>query len=295
MLVRTCLPHLARVTFFGALIASVSCGAKRIPTELLDARVAFERAQAGPSKTVNPAGLFEASKALDTAERRQQKSPGSLDARDAAYVALRKIQLAEANTQSALTEAKERSTLSATDERAKRTIGETPATTGATGATGATADEREPRIAPTRARARSTEDGACEAVMRALDGRVTMRVDDRGLVLTLADDDTFVGRTSMLTPAAADELDAIAEALRRDAGNATVEVYGFSDDVGNEERNLELSTSRAHAVRDFLVSRGVRADAEGRGARDAVDSNASPEGRANNRRIEIVARIRGVR
>lgn len=292
MLVRTCLPHLARVMFFGALLASASCGAKRIPTELLDARVAFERAQAGPSKTVNPAGLFEASKALDTAERRQQKSPGSLDARDAAYVALRKIQLAEANTQSALTEAKERSTLSATDERAKRAIGETPATTGTTGTT---ADEREPRIAPTRARARSTEDGACEAVMRALDGRVTMRVDDRGLVLTLADDDTFVGRTSMLAPAAADELDAIAEALRRDAGNATVEVYGFSDDVGNEERNLELSTSRAHAVRDFLVSRGVRADAEGRGARDAVDSNASPEGRANNRRIEIVARIRGVR
>lgn len=133
--------------------------------------------------------------------------------------------------------------------------------------------------------------------MRALDGRVTMHVDDRGLVLTLAADDTFVDRTSMLAPAAADELEAIAEALRRNAANATVEVYGFSDDVGNEERNLELSTSRAHAVRDFLVSHGVRADraaAEGRGARDTVDSNASPQGRANNRRIEIVARVRGI-
>lgn len=288
MLVRTRLPHFACTMLFGVALAS--CGAKRIPPELLDARVAFERAQAGPSKTVNPAGLFEAGKALDTAERRQQKSPGSLDARDAAYVALRKIELAEANARSAIAEANERSALTQTDERARRTIGETPK------GPEANADERAARVAPSRARGAAEED-ACAAVMRALDGRVTMHVDDRGLVLTLPADDTFVGRTSMLAPPAVDELEAIAEALRRNAGNATVEVYGFSDDVGNEERNLELSTSRAHAVRDFLVSRGVRADrttAEGRGARDTVDSNASPEGRANNRRLEIVARVRGI-
>lgn len=289
MLVRTYCALLARMTLAGVMLAA--CGAKRIPPELLDARVAYERAQAGPTKTVNPAGLFEAGKALDTAERRQQKSPGSLDARDAAYVALRKVQLAEANTRSALAEARarEESARSEVDERARRTIGEPEKTSSAQ------AEGRSPRAAPPRAR--STGDRAGDEVMRTLDGRTTMHVDDRGLVLTLATDDVFVGRTSMLAPPAVGEIEAIADALRRHAESAAVEIYGFSDDIGSGERNLELSTSRARAVRDLLVSRGVRADrvsAEGRGARDPVDSNASPEGRAHNRRIEIVARVRGI-
>ena len=55
--------------------------------------------------------------------------------------------------------------------------------------------------------------------------------------------------------------------------------------------NLKLSQDRANAVRDYLLSQGVKAEkirAVGRGEANPVASNDTPEGRANNRRVEIV-------
>jgi outer membrane protein OmpA-like peptidoglycan-associated protein len=57
--------------------------------------------------------------------------------------------------------------------------------------------------------------------------------------------------------------------------------------------NRELSQERASAVRSYLVSRGVdenRIRAEGRGEAEPIASNDDPEGRANNRRVELVVR-----
>jgi OOP family OmpA-OmpF porin len=69
-----------------------------------------------------------------------------------------------------------------------------------------------------------------------------------------------------------------------------VEVSGHTDSTGDAERNQALSLARAEAVRDFLVSRGVapgRLVARGYGSDQPVASNATEDGRAANRRVEL--------
>jgi OOP family OmpA-OmpF porin len=68
-------------------------------------------------------------------------------------------------------------------------------------------------------------------------------------------------------------------------------IEGHTDSQGNDQANLALSQARAEAVRQYLVGRGVAQDkvrAVGRGEQQPVATNDSPEGRANNRRVEIV-------
>lgn len=69
-------------------------------------------------------------------------------------------------------------------------------------------------------------------------------------------------------------------------------IEGHTDSTGDEAANLELSRRRAQAVRDFLLSsHGIepgRLEAEGFGPARPVDDNTTPEGRQNNRRVELV-------
>jgi peptidoglycan-binding protein ArfA len=72
--------------------------------------------------------------------------------------------------------------------------------------------------------------------------------------------------------------------------DARVSVTGHSDDTGTDSVNLSLSASRAKAVADALVSRGIRArlvTSKGVGAAEPIASNDSESGREQNRRIEI--------
>jgi len=69
-----------------------------------------------------------------------------------------------------------------------------------------------------------------------------------------------------------------------------VEVGGYTDSSGNDAYNLDLSRRRAEAVRDYLVARGVsssRLEAHGYGESDPIADNATAEGRARNRRVEL--------
>lgn len=73
--------------------------------------------------------------------------------------------------------------------------------------------------------------------------------------------------------------------------NAKVRIEGFTDNTGTVELNQGISNKRAIAVKDELVSRGVgssRITTIGMGQRNPVASNTTPEGRAENRRIEFV-------
>jgi hypothetical protein len=68
-------------------------------------------------------------------------------------------------------------------------------------------------------------------------------------------------------------------------------VEGHTDDRGSDATNQQLSQKRADAVREYLESRGVPAErmrSVGRGESNPVASNDNPEGRANNRRVEII-------
>jgi outer membrane protein OmpA-like peptidoglycan-associated protein len=68
-------------------------------------------------------------------------------------------------------------------------------------------------------------------------------------------------------------------------------VEGHTDSQGKAEDNHTLSVNRANAVRDYLVAHEIAADriaAIGFGEERSIADNSTPEGRANNRRVEIV-------
>jgi outer membrane protein OmpA-like peptidoglycan-associated protein len=74
-------------------------------------------------------------------------------------------------------------------------------------------------------------------------------------------------------------------------GDVDVEVAGHTCSIGTDEYNLGLSLRRAEAVRNYLVSKGVSADrltVRGYGESRPVASNATREGRVQNRRVELV-------
>jgi len=68
-------------------------------------------------------------------------------------------------------------------------------------------------------------------------------------------------------------------------------IYGHTDNVGNDAANLKLSDSRAEAVKSYLISKGLstdRLESKGFGASKPIEDNATAEGRARNRRVQIV-------
>lgn len=70
-----------------------------------------------------------------------------------------------------------------------------------------------------------------------------------------------------------------------------IEVIGHTDNLGKPERNLALSFARAEAVHDALVSAGVdstRASFTGRGDAEPIAANDTREGRAVNRRVDLL-------
>ena len=96
--------------------------------------------------------------------------------------------------------------------------------------------------------------------------------------------------TSNLNMDAQSELDEIASAMKQ-YPQATARIEGFTDNTGNSDANMMLSTERANAVRDQLVNRGVEAnriEAIGLGQESPVAPNDTAAGRAKNRRIEFV-------
>lgn len=72
---------------------------------------------------------------------------------------------------------------------------------------------------------------------------------------------------------------------------ASIRVIGYTDAVGGDEYNLDLSRSRAQSVKDGLVAlhppEGVRFETEGRGKQNPVGSNETAAGRTMNRRVEV--------
>ena len=70
-----------------------------------------------------------------------------------------------------------------------------------------------------------------------------------------------------------------------------IRVEGHTDSDGSDTRNLKLSQLRADAVMNALIDRGVEAnrlDSAGFGEMKPVDTNSTPKGKANNRRVEFI-------
>jgi len=152
--------------------------------------------------------------------------------------------------------------------------------------------ERQARLAAER-RAAQAEAEARAQTQVANDLRnirqVQVKEEPRGLVLTLSGSVLFRSGSADLLPVAKRRLDEVAAALNKAQSPLVIE--GHTDSQGAEEVNEELSNLRAEAVRDYLVEKGVdsaRIRTTGLGESRPVASNKNPEGRANNRRVEIV-------
>ncbi len=111
----------------------------------------------------------------------------------------------------------------------------------------------------------------------------------RGLLLTLGDVLFDTGKAE-LKPGASIKLDQLAQFLKEHP-DRRVQIEGFTDSVGSDAYNQELSQRRADAVKSALLLRGVdpsRIATEGYGKAYPVASNSDSGGRQLNRRVEVV-------
>ncbi|WP_430973571.1 OmpA family protein [Sunxiuqinia rutila] len=96
---------------------------------------------------------------------------------------------------------------------------------------------------------------------------------------------------SNINAAAMDELDAIAQLMKNNP-EMTISISGHADEIGSAAYNMGLSERRAIAVRKFLIAKGIAseqvADVKWFGKTKPVAPNDTEEGRAKNRRVEVV-------
>lgn len=159
--------------------------------------------------------------------------------------------------------------------------------------------EPEARVVPTlappvhvaREEARDSDgDGVPDDEDKCADTPKGVAVDKKGCVIiqnVVLKGVNFATGSSKLLPAASDTLKTVASAMKADK-KLEVEVGGYTDSVGEDARNQRLSERRAKSVKAFLVNEGIdagRLTTKGYGKSNPADTNDTPAGRANNRRV----------
>lgn len=110
------------------------------------------------------------------------------------------------------------------------------------------------------------------------------------LRVILPEEVTFATGSAEVNPGFRPALRDVAQSLRANP-NSTVQVVGHTDNVGTAAFNRQLSLDRASAVARILVAEGVngaRITYAGRGLSEPITTNTTAQGRAMNRRVEIV-------
>ena len=265
--------------FFGlGLFAMVGCAAAMPPSQLADARLESQKAEQSPQSGNVQSDMYDAKQALNAAEKSFDADGDTETTRSLAYVADRKYIAARAKAdaidvlnrkkvaEAGFVQWKEQQTVAVRDQ-----LGKTQ--------TALTQAQRDAEAA----RAKQAE------LLSQIEGLKTKQTE-KGLVLSLSGSVLFETGKSQLLPAAQKKLSEVGKALKDDSKHS-FNVVGFTDSTGSKEINDRLSKERADAVRSYLVSQGVPTDkirSEGMGPANPVASNDSPEGRADNRRVEIV-------
>lgn len=112
------------------------------------------------------------------------------------------------------------------------------------------------------------------------------------LVVTMPQDLLFTTDSSSVRPDLQNDLRAVAGNLMQ-YPNSRIEIIGHTDSTGDAGHNRQLSQRRAGAVASVLMNSGVpsnRIQTVGRGEDAPIASNLNPQGRAQNRRVEIIIR-----
>jgi peptidoglycan-associated lipoprotein len=133
---------------------------------------------------------------------------------------------------------------------------------------------------------------------RALNAISNLRLE-RKLVIDMKDGTNFAFNSSNLPASAQREIDGFLSDLKGDAGEgAMFVVAGHTDNVGNEHFNYDLGKRRADAVSRYLITQKrldpIRVVPVSYGESNPTSDNSNPQGRAKNRRVEILVYREGI-
>jgi outer membrane protein OmpA-like peptidoglycan-associated protein len=272
--------------FIAASLLAFGC-AHDPSEELVAARVAYEKAENGPAGKTAKAEVYDADKALKSAERAHNRKSGSPEEIDLAYVALRKA-----------TNAMAHATFLQYEQDTKAAKAEFVATLEGQKDTA----ENRLETSEDKLAAKSKDLAAAQAARAALEKQLAVAMaslsdfakikqDDQRTVITLNGAVLFRSDDTQLLPIAQQKLLQVAEVLKQYGDEYSIKVNGHTDSRGTDLHNQQLSQARADSVRNYLVSQGV-ADAMvkafGQGESQPIAGNTTAEGRADNRRVEIV-------
>ena len=320
----TTIAFLTRLGAAALLIAggSAGCGSAEPSEELTAARAAYEEAHQSQARELVPDQLLEARQALDAAEAEFDDDENSPKARTLAYIAHRKSlqamaagDTAAAKKQGIEAEREYKELLEAVAKKTRQKLGKTEASLGQTKAEldkerrelearqKEIAEKQKELAAEQEARKRGEEELGKEkaaraeaekklaAAMKSLEEIAKVKEDARGTIITLSGAVLFKTNESELLPIAEQQLRKVADALNAYDEGRKIVVAGHTDSRGSASFNKRLSLSRAESVRTFLVNAGISPDrirAVGKGKDEPIADNKSAEGRANNRRVEII-------
>ena len=115
------------------------------------------------------------------------------------------------------------------------------------------------------------------------------RNPDGSVGLIMPGNITFDTNKANIKPNFYATLDKVAQTLAED-NKSGILVTGYTDSTGNDSINIPLSQARAQSVASYMASRGIstaRINAQGHGSANPIASNATAEGREQNRRVDI--------
>jgi outer membrane protein OmpA-like peptidoglycan-associated protein len=282
------IPGLAALAFGVA-----ACGGSVAPsTELLTARHAYDEARNGEAARLNPTGVHEAAKAMQAAEAAHKDDAGSQQEKNYSYIALRKSEIAIAGASEALAKQEQeradqtyKAQLEQHSQQAEQQRSQYAQQLTQTEVqlqqNAQALQQRQQELQE----ARSEADKA-QAELRNADA---LREEEGRMIISLSGV-LFESGGDSLSKLAERRLDTVAHALSA-YPDRPILVEGYTDSQGNEAKNQQLSQRRADAVREYLQQRGVdpaRLRSVGKGEANPVASNDTAEGRASNRRVEII-------
>lgn len=276
-----------KLTIVLGLVHVAACATAKAPAELIAARSSYQRATQGAAASHDPADLHTANKAVQAAERSFEEDGDTQATRDLAYTAERRARIAEARGNASKATEAQKKTIDDMHAQQAAELGQANKKLAQQGQaietqTAEIASEREARLAAEKRAAQAAADLAKFA---------SIKEESRGMVITLSGGVLFASGKAELLPAAQLKLNSVADALMQQDPDSKMVVEGHTDSQGGEAFNQDLSQRRAQTVRDYLVTRGVAADrvtAQGFGPSRSIADNKSAEGRANNRRVEII-------
>jgi len=257
-----------QLTGMGLALVLGACASTPQPNAALEtARTAVQTAQADPNVSQYSAlDLETAKKELEIAEAAAMHHKDSEIAQPA-YLATQNARLAQVRASAKADDAR---VASGQTERDRIQLA---------------ARSREVENAKTATNAANEEAARLKAEIDALNAKPT----DRGLVLTIGDVLFDTGKSD-LNSGATRKLDQLGQFLTEHK-DRRLQIDGFTDSVGSDSYNLDLSQRRADAVKSALLTRGIdpsRIDTRGYGKAFPVASNGDSGGRQLNRRVEVV-------